>query len=93
VASVISTIASAFESLIQTAMPSLPPVEISSARQGGASRTSMGARILVVVGRPITLIALAVTVMSLTSCEAAGSGPFLGPAYDGPTAAYGYNHP
>jgi hypothetical protein len=38
-------------------------------------------------------IALAILAMSLTSCAATNRNAFLGPAYDGPTAAYGYNLP
>jgi hypothetical protein len=43
------------------------------------------------VRRLVVPIALAFTLVSLTSC--AGPHTFLGPAYDGPTAAYGYNIP
>jgi hypothetical protein len=45
------------------------------------------------VWRTTALTALLVTLMSLTSCAGMGDNSFLGPAYDGPTAAYGYNIP
>jgi hypothetical protein len=50
-------------------------------------------RVFRVIGRPGALIALAFIGISLTSCAATKSNAFLGPAYDGPTAAYGYNLP
>jgi hypothetical protein len=42
---------------------------------------------------PVALLALAVTLVSLTACAGTGNTSFLGPAFDGPTAAYGYNQP
>jgi hypothetical protein len=43
------------------------------------------------VRRLVALIPLAFILVSLTSC--AGPGTLLGPPYDGPTAAWGYNVP
>jgi hypothetical protein len=56
-------------------------------------RPSLRGALFTVIGRPVALVALVVTVASLTSCAATGSNSFLGSEYDGPTAAYGYNLP
>ncbi len=41
----------------------------------------------------IASAALILTTVSLISCAATENNAFLGPRYDGPTAAYGYNPP
>jgi hypothetical protein len=53
----------------------------------------MAPRVFRVIRLPGALIALAVIAMSLSSCAATNRNAFLGPAYDGPTAAYRYNMP
>ena len=54
---------------------------------------SMPARVFRMIRHPNALIALGVIAMSLSACAATNRNAFLGPAYDGPTAAYGYNMP
>jgi hypothetical protein len=53
----------------------------------------MATRVIAVIRRHEAFIALAIIAMFLTSCAATNCNAFLGPAYDGPTAAYGYNLP
>ena len=88
-----STIASLVDYRNQVAMPGLSLVANSPANAGGAGGMSKGRRILLAIRHPVALIALAVALVSLTSCAGTSSNSFLGPAYDGPTAVYGYNHP
>ena len=76
----------------QIAVPRLPSIANSPANSGGAGDASKEARILLMVRRPVTLTALAVSLLPLTSCAGTGSTSLLGPAYDDPPAAYGYNH-
>ena len=73
---------------------------VHSRRAVGLRRTGtakygapMVPRVLRVIRRPGAFMALAVIAMSLSSCAASNSNAFLGPAYDGPTAAYEYNMP
>jgi hypothetical protein len=58
-----------------------------------AGNALVAARVLRVVGCAAVLIALAMIALSLTSCAPSDDNAFLGSAYDGPTAAYAYNHP
>ena len=58
-----------------------------------AGHAPMATNVVRVIRRHDALIALAMIAMSLTSCAATNGNAFLGPAYDGPTAAYGYNLP
>jgi hypothetical protein len=58
-----------------------------------ASRAPMATNFVRVIRRHGALIAPAMIAMLLTSCAATNGNAFLGPAYDGPTAAYGYNLP
>jgi hypothetical protein len=53
----------------------------------------MATRAIPVIRRHDAFIALAIIAMFLTSCSATNGNAFLGRAYDGPTAAYGYNLP
>jgi hypothetical protein len=53
----------------------------------------MATNVVRVITRHGPLTALAMIAMLLTSCAATNGNAFLGPAYDGPTAAYGYNLP
>jgi hypothetical protein len=56
--------------------------------------TKNGTRVLLPITlRPLTLIVLTAAVMLLVSCATTRRNSFLGPELDGPTAAYGYNHP
>ena len=89
----LTTIASPIERRNQMAMPSLSSVANSPTNSGGADGMSKGPRILLAIRHPVALIALAVTLVSLIACAGTSSNSFLGPAYDGPTAVYGYNHP
>jgi hypothetical protein len=58
-----------------------------------AGRTLIETNVARVIRRHDALIALAMIAMLLTSCAATNGNAFLGPAYDGPTAAYRYNLP
>jgi hypothetical protein len=58
-----------------------------------ADRTPIATNVARVIRRHDALIALAMIAMLLTSCAATNGNAFLGPAYDGPTAAYRYNLP
>jgi hypothetical protein len=58
-----------------------------------ADCTPIATNVVRVIRRHDALIALAMIVMLLTSWAATDGNAFLGPAYDGPTAAYGYNLP
>jgi hypothetical protein len=68
--------------------PALPPAKLDEA--GGVLK---GGRVPLAVSQSIPLVALLVTLMSLSSCTGTSHNSFLGGAYDGPTAAYGYNLP
>ena len=58
-----------------------------------AGRTPMATRVIPVIRRHDASMALAIIATFLTSCAATNGNAFLGPAYDGPTAAYRYNLP
>lgn len=90
---IFTTIAFPVKRRSQLAMARIPLAANSSVNFGRADDGARGARVLLAIGRPVTLLALAVIVMSLTSCAGTSHTAFLGPAYDGPTATYGYNIP
>jgi hypothetical protein len=75
----------------RSAIPRVPVK--SQGNSGGAGGVAKGASILPAIRCPVAFLALAVTLVSLTSCAGTQKTAFLGPAYDGPTAAYGYNQP
>jgi hypothetical protein len=54
---------------------------------------SKGAGFFPAISCPVAFLAMAITLVSLTACAGTQKTAFLGPAYDGPTAAYGYNQP
>jgi hypothetical protein len=91
--STFTTIAFPVERRSQLAMPRTPSAASFPVNSDRADGGAKEARVLLSIGRPATLAALAVIIMSLTSCAGTGHTAFLGPAYDGPTAAYGYNIP
>jgi len=75
-------------------MKAMFPAVAGCRKMGTASgRAPMATNVVRVIRRHDILIALAMIAMLLTSCAATNGNAFLGPAYDGPTAAYGYNLP
>jgi hypothetical protein len=86
-----TSIASPVERRNRLAIPRVPVK--SQGNSGGAGGGSKRASILLAIRCPVALLAMAVVLVSLTSCAGTDNTAFLGPAYDGPTAAYGYNQP